>query len=384
MGSLRVAVDARPLAHPYTGIGQYLRRLMNELLEISAHRYFLYGNGADIAPPARWADVVWRTTRHSAPLLNHAHARFTFPRWARADEADVYFAPRHFLPPLPVGMAGVLTIHDLVWRTHPDTMRMGGRALERRTTPASIARADQLLTTTESVRQDVVALTPDADERLRVAPLAPTIEPEQPNAATADPHDAPRSAVARPFAEPYFVFCGTMEPRKNLGRLLAAYASLVDDDNPPRQRMLIISSGGWHNDTVKAAAERLGERVAVVADADDADKTALIAAADFLVQPSLHEGFGLPVADALALGTPVLAANTGALPEVAADAALYVDPASTSDIQDKLNRMCADANLRADLAAAARRRAAEFSWRRTAEITLAAIEDAAAGRGRRV
>jgi glycosyltransferase involved in cell wall biosynthesis len=171
--------------------------------------------------------------------------------------------------------------------------------------------------------------------------------------------------------EPYFLYVGTIQPRKNLVRLLEAFAQL----SPEAPRLVIAGKRGWLSAPIERRAAELGlaERVVFAGYVPDAELPGLLRGALAFVFPSLYEGFGMPVLEAMAAGVPVLTSSTSALPEVAGDAALLVDPCDTAAIAGGMARLAGDASLRADLRARGLARAAEFTWERCARETLAVL-----------
>jgi glycosyltransferase involved in cell wall biosynthesis len=371
---LKIAVDARPLLHPHNGIGQYLHNLLEGLLPGSPHRWFLY-TAEPFDPPSNWHTAVLRCGRPGSRLGRIAFAQALFPKWARSDGCDVFWSPRHQLPlRLPAGIATALTIHDLTWKTHPRTMTTSGRWWERIMTPRSIHAADCIFTTSEAVQRSLAQHFPQALAKVSVIPLSSNIDLI--------------AAQAREIDVPYFVFCGSVEPRKNLERLLHAHAGLCTHAetgaantrvNPPH-RLVIITGDSWHSTVVDRLIADNATHVSVFRAISETRKAGLLQHADFVVQPSLYEGFGLPVVEALKLGLPVLAANTGALPEVAGSAAVYVDPFSEADIAQALQRLCNDSGLRNRLRAAAHKEADRFDWATAAAATLQQLEALQPGR----
>ncbi len=369
---MNIAVDARPLLQPYNGIGQYLHNLLEGLLPGSPHRWFLY-TSEPFDPPSHWQRAVLRSGKPGNRLGNTVLAQVLFPKWARSDRCDVFWSPRHQLPlRLPAGMATALTIHDLTWKTHPSTMTVYGRWWERSMTPRSIRAADAIFTTSEAVRRSLQQHFPRMQGKVSVIPLSSNIDliPAQP----------------RELDGPYFVFCGSIEPRKNLARLLRAHAhrrappGATNSPLSPPHKLVIITGDRWQSTVVDRLIADSNGHVKIFRAISETRKAGLLQHAEFLVQPSLYEGFGLPVVEALKLGLPVLAANTGALPEVAGTAALYVDPLSEADIAQALLRMCNDTALRTRLQSAAHKEASRFDWASAAAATLAQLESLQLGR----
>ena len=362
---MRIAVDARPLSAPRTGIGRYLAELLQRMLKGSNHQWFLYGpapaweklspslDGPSAAPP----NVVVRTP----DLLGELHAQVQFPRWAALDRVDVFWSPRHRVP-VRLPTPAVVTIHDLVWKHAPETMRPLGYVLERAMMPRSINRANRLIAVSRATKCSIQRHFPEAAHKTTVVHAASFVSP---------------SAIPVPCVpRPYGLFVGTVEPRKNLQRLLAAFARIKDD---VQHDLHLVGGAGWRMPKLNALvrAHGLESRVHALGSLEDEDLLAQYAGCDFVAMPSLYEGFGLPIIEAMTFGKPVLTGNTSSMPEIAGDAGLLVDPASIDDIACGLKRMMTDASLRSRLAGAARQRAMNFSWDSAAAETIRVIESAA-------
>jgi glycosyltransferase involved in cell wall biosynthesis len=270
----------------------------------------------------------------------------------------------------------VVTIYDLSFVSHPESHMSANVEHCLRGTKLAIDRADALIAISESTRRELIETMGAPPARIVVTPLA------------ADPglgrvSDPGRLAAARrryELPERFVLFLGAMEPRKNLLRLIEAFAVLKPALR--RETVLVVAGAqGWLNDSVRDRADRLGlaESVRFAGYVAAEDLAALYSLATVFAYPSLWEGFGLPVLEAMACGTPVLTSDVSSLPEVAGDAALLVPPTDVEAIADGLTRLLGDAALRSDLAARGLRRVAAFSWERCARETLAVYTKVAQG-----
>lgn len=363
---MRIAVDARP---GIAGIGRYLTELLRRMPQQSSHEWFLYGPGpgwetsvpsADMhsTDPAARGNVVVRSPNRADEL----HAQVMFPRWAALDRADVFWSPRHRLP-IRLTTPAVVTIHDLVWKHAPETMRPLGHLVERATMPGSIRRARRLIAVSRATKHSIERYFPEAANKTIVIQ----------EASFTDAPEPPAAPVTRPFA----LFVGTVEPRKNIERLLKAFAIIKDE---VAHDLHLVGGAGWRmpKPTALIRANGLESRVHHLGALEDEDLQREYAGCDFLAMPSLYEGCGLPIIEAMTFGKPVLTSNSSAMPEIAGDAGLLVDPMSIEDIARGLKRMMTDAMLRVRLADAAHRRAKDFSWDSAAAETVRVIESAAA------
>ncbi|HWQ12991.1 MAG TPA: glycosyltransferase family 1 protein [Roseiflexaceae bacterium] len=302
---------------------------------------------------------------------------------------DVFHASDQFLH-APPGAAIVVTIHDMTTRVHPEWHVHANAAMHDAKDRFALQRATRVIADSRATREDIVRHLGVPAERISVVYLGydERFRPHTP--------DETRTALERHglYHGGYILSLGTLEPRKNYERLIAAYARRSAACQVLRAEAgagssalstqhsalpLVIAGGhGWHDEPILAAPERYGVagQVRFLGRVDDADLPALVAGARLFVYPSLYEGFGLPVLEALAAGVPVVAANATSLPEVLGDAGLLCDPRDPEDIARRMAEVLADPALAARLREAGPRRAAQFSWRRCARETLAAYEAA--------
>jgi glycosyltransferase involved in cell wall biosynthesis len=267
-------------------------------------------------------------------------------------------------------------VHDLAFKRFPETAPLATRRWLSRL-DASLARASQVIVVSEQTRRDLLESSPRAarlTDRLTVVPLGVDTEFFRP------PHADDVERVRRRYSieGPFLLSLGGIEPRKNLPALIRAYATLPEDVRPT----LVIAGPvapwnpeGW--DLVRPSLEALPppvrDRVVVTGYVSEQEKVALLGGAEALVYPSLYEGFGLPVLEAMACDTPVLTSNVSALPDTAGGAALLVDPNDAEDIAAGMERLLTDTPLRERLREAGIARAASFSWDETARLTAGVL-----------
>lgn len=270
----------------------------------------------------------------------------------------------------------VVTIYDLSFVTHPEAHLPANIEHCLRGTKLAIDRADALIAISESTRMELIDKMGAPPERIVVTPLAsdPSLR------RVSDP--ATLAAVRQRYELPerFILFLGAVEPRKNLLRLIEAFAALKPDLR--RETPLVVAgANGWLNESVRERVDELGlgESVRFPGYIAGEDVAALYSLATVFAYPSLWEGFGLPVLEAMACGAPVLTSDVSAIPEVAGDAAFFVPPMDVEAIAEGLTRLLGDAELRADLAARGLRRAAAFSWERCARETLAVYRSVVRG-----
>ena len=381
---LTVAVDISPLFDSLTGVGWYLHELLRELADRPGLRLRLYGPTMFVGPEgprpvaalpegraAEWVrhevsdDLLVRRS-WLTPLM-----RVVEPRLVAADGNRVVFAP-NFVPPRPLAASSgplVTTVHDMTLHRTPWAMREETRADLERKLEQTIARAHTVVTPTETVRAELL-------ERFRGPAGAVRAIHEAARLGRVTPGELPAAFPAR-----FVLHVGTLEPRKNVATLLAAWPRLraAMADAPP---LVLCGKLGWQpesieGDLARAAAEgwllRLGY-------APDETLAALYDRAALVVCPSHYEGFGLPLVEAMSAGTPIVCSDIPVFREVAADAALFVPPDDPAGWARAVAELLSDPIRARGLAARGTARVRDFSWRRTAERTLAVWSDAAGGR----
>jgi glycosyltransferase involved in cell wall biosynthesis len=297
------------------------------------------------------------------PLLYESWHRLRRPRVELATgPVDVVHATAVAIPPKTVPL--VVTIHDLAFLADRSHATAHGNRFFRRGTELARRHADLVLCPSQATIDECLAAGFDAD-RLRLVPWGVHSRP-------AGEGDVGRVRARYRLARPYVLFNGTIEPRKNLGALMIAFAALEGHDVD----LAVVGPEGWNEDLDTLTAP-LGDRVKPLGFLPRADLDALLAGAEVFCYPSLREGFGLPVLEAMAQGTAVVTSSGTATEEVAGDAALLVDPHDPSTITEALDRLLSDKDAADELGRRGRERAAEFTWRRTADLTAAAYAEVA-------
>lgn len=355
----RIGVDARPLSIPTTGIGRYTEALLTRMVR-SEHQWFLYSDRPLRVDFSSFPNVHVRTGQLRQGKLSSLYAQWQFPRWARRDRLDVFWSPRHHLPLLlPDSIGKVVTIHDLVWKRFPGTMTRFGRLLERLLMPPSIRAADAVIAVSESTAHELVELFSEAGRKLRTIHEAPFL---------------PLADDVGPLGD-YFLFVGTLEPRKNLAGLLRAYSEYVQTADGPLP-LKICGGAGWGMQPLVELIQEfeLESWVELLGYVNDEQLPHLYRGARALLIPSLYEGFGLPIVEAYSQGTPVMTSNSGAMREVAADGALLVDSQCRHDMRDAMLQLTSAKGIVVDLKARALCQAGRLSWDKAAAETLAVMD----------
>lgn len=364
-----VGYDATTIAGRVSGVGYYTRRLLHALIAGDGYgaveRLLVLSNRpVPIAPGPR--------------VQVHAQGRLPFralwmqlelPRLLRTLRPDlVHFT--NYLAPLAGSVPYVVSFHDMTLRLFPHLHTLKKRLLTAGLLPRVARRARLVLTPSESSSRDLVRWLGVDAGRVRVIPYAPP-DDFRPVA------EGPETLAALGVRPPYLLHVGTLEPRKNLARVLRAFARIAP--RLPEAMFVVAGPPGWDHGAARreAARARLGARVVFLGYVPEAELPRLYTHAAALVYPSLYEGFGLPVVEAMACGAPVLTSLTSSTAEIGYGAALLVDPLDEPGIAATMAALLTDARLRAELREKGLVRAASFTWDRTARATVEAYREAA-------
>ncbi len=362
-----IYLDVSAAVHRRAGLGRYAESLTRALVALAPERYALFYNREHgVEPltglehlPARTVALGYKPWRMLVWLGQLAHVGFD----RLLPDAVLFHATEHLLLSLR-SIPTVLTVHDLIFRHLPEHHKPLNRWYLNLALPLYCRRATHIIAVSECTRRDLLAAYGLPPEKVTVVHEA------------ADPRFCPQPSetVAEVRAryglpERYLLFVGTIEPRKNLTRLLAAFEALHAERLS--DALVIVGRRGWLYTGFLAALERSPARRAVLFPGyvPDHDLPALYAGAQALAFPSLYEGFGLPVLEALACGTPVVASNASSVPEAGGDAALYCEPTDVEGLIQALRRILRDPDLREEMRARGFAQAARFSWEQTARET---------------
>lgn len=376
---MRIAVDMGACSPSGGGISRYVECMLGEMHGMApADQWLLYGRGGMLRAYGAMSGVAIRSDGLPHDAGRIASLVTSLPCWSAIDRPDIFWGPAHRLPAwLPASTARVVTIHDLCWIKAPQTMRAVSRRLDASFMPRAIRQADKVIAVSSATARDFERAFPQAAAKVVVVAegVSPLPEPHEPAALRAAGIDGP-----------YVLFVGTLEPRKNLDRLLEAYAAVQRDndhcDNDHWPGLVIAGAPGWGGRSLESRCAELGlgAKVRILGRVDDKMLATLYRHALFLAMPSLYEGFGLPLVEAMSQGRAVLTSQNSSMPEVAGPAGLLVDPLSTESIAQGFKQMVQDTALREKLAGAAVAQAKLFSWTLSARATLEVMRQAVAQR----
>jgi glycosyltransferase involved in cell wall biosynthesis len=363
---MRIGVDARVLSQQLTGIGVYLKCLLDALQALDhKNYYYLLSHGQinfEIGNP-HWEKIEGRCQRK---YLSTFWMQYYGPNIASDLKLDLFWGSRHQLPLfLHRGIKTVLTIHDIVHLLYPQTMAMPNLLAERLLMKRSIQRADFIIADSKSTASGIqkeYRIRPDKVDV--VYPGSPILRGNIFDCRTDD----------NGFYQKYFLFVGTLEPRKNIEFILAAFAFLKPEHHGIG--LVVVGDVGWKNKATlkKLESHIFNSRIHLTGYVTTDRLLSIYKNALCLLFPSLYEGFGFPILEAMACGTPVITSNVSSMPEVAGDAALLVDPYDVHALVEAMDKIIKDGNLRAHLISKGFERVKQFSWDRCARETLGVFE----------
>jgi glycosyltransferase involved in cell wall biosynthesis len=371
--TVNICIDLSAAVHHRAGIGRYAQELTSALVALDRGHTFtaFYNRPADAEPDSPvdrlakitvpWGDKPWRLRTMLAHVARHSQDRL-FPG------VDLFHATDHLLPYLG-RVPSVFTLYDLTYLL-TDTHSSLNRLFLTLMVPRFLRAANGVITISESARSDLLHNYAIDPEKVRViyGGVSPSFRPAMP---------AEQAQVRAKYGLPqhYMLTVGTIEPRKNLSRLLEAYRSLLDRRSDID--LVIVGRLGWRSDEFFASLRQLGleQRVVLLHSVPDADLPVLYGLAEVFVFPSLYEGFGLPPLEAMACGTPVVASNRSSLPEVVGDAGIRVDPLDVAALAEAIEGVLTNPDLAQRLRAEGLVQAARFTWPAAAQATWQVYRD---------
>jgi glycosyltransferase involved in cell wall biosynthesis len=364
---VRVYLDVSAAVHRRAGLGRYAESLTRSLVVANPDRYALFYNAErGIEPlaglehlPTRTVALGYKPWRMLVWLGQLARVGFD----QLIPNAELFHATEHLLLPLR-GVPTVLTVHDLIFRHLPEHHKPLNRWYLNLTMPLYCRRATRIIAVSEFTRRDLVAAYDLPSEKITVI-----YEAADPRFHIQLPESIAAVRTRYGLPDRYLLFVSTIEPRKNLTRLLGTFEALHTDRLT--DGLVIVGRRGWLYDDFFVALERSPARDAVIFPGyvPDEDLPAIYTGAQALVFPSLYEGFGLPVLEAMACGTPVVTSCTSSLPEVGGDAALYCNPTDEEEMTEATRRLLCDTALQEEMQARGLAQAAQFLWEQAAKET---------------
>lgn len=366
---MRIGVDARTLQATRYGVARYLTNILINCLELDErNEYILYLSAS--MPPADYpipeGDRLRYSVLHARPSILWRH--LALPLQMHKDKCDLHFSPSYFVPMLKV-CPYVVVVHDISFKAHPEWFAKDKRMIFDGIFWRKVAKAEAIVTVSEYSKTEIIKHLGVDEDRIRVI-----LEDAGGNFIPLR-EEVQLSAVKERYGLPrdFVLTVGALHTRRNIPRLLEALARLEAETNSPID-VLVVGSQAPFSPPVDIAeiASQVGlrGRALHVDYISEEDLVLLYNACTMLAYPSLYEGFGLPVLEALACGTPVACSNVTSIPEVAGNAALYFDPCDIDDMAKALGQVWNEPDRRDELRKAGLERASLFSWREASRELL--------------
>jgi glycosyltransferase involved in cell wall biosynthesis len=392
---MRIGINAQLLSfsqnYRNAGISRYIRYLLTALANQSRlHEYIIFVNGQDVidqlcdfagkdvtgdSGQTRMTYIV-ESWPESRPISRVVWEQFKLPRLIREKRLNVFHSPANVLPEkLPHSCVGVVTLHDLAFLRYPHALTRSKRVYHRTLTMRSLRRATMIIANSNSTKQDAIELAGIPANHIQM--VYPCIEERFSNVILDEELQFFRQAHGLTMG--YLLYLGTLEPRKNIATLIEAYAQLRKIYGR-EEKLVLAGAKGWLFDSLFQKVQDLGleSEVLFPGFVSDAEQLLWYHSASVFVYPSLYEGFGMPVTEALACGIPVVTSNVSSLPEAGATLALTVDPHDSETMARAIHKTLTDQTLRKQCQAQAKRVRQQFSAQRMAEQTVAVYEQSAA------
>jgi glycosyltransferase involved in cell wall biosynthesis len=368
--TMKILINALLLNSRFSGVQYSTEHLLHTLTAIGSggHEITVLTGAAYQSPLAGNAGfntekVSFDTANRPARIL---FEHFRLPGYFRRKGFQLYHATGYILPWF-ADMPSVLTVHDLIALDHPEYCKTETALYYRTSLPRSIKKADRIIAVSYTVKQDILRrfnIPPD-----RITVIYHGVDPSFQKVTHL--HTLNRVRLKYNLPDRYILFVGNLEPKKNLGRLIDAYLWLKKGKAIPH-KLLIVGQDGWKTGDVLRKITTSGPAPDIVSTGyvDREDLPAIYSMSALFAFPSLYEGFGMPVLEAMACGVPVLVSNAGALPEIAGNISPRVDPTSVAAIAEGILRLLGDEQLRTTNIRYGLHRAGSFTWENTAWQTL--------------
>ncbi len=367
---MRIGIDATALPSLLFGAGNYVVRLTRALSQVEpANDYIVFTKPQSAALFKGREHVHTVSVSLPARELRIAWEQTVLPVLVRRYRLDLLHSP-HYTMPFLAGAPSVVTLHDMTFFLYPEVHKAYKRLFFRAMIRLSGKRANALIADSESTLQDVVQILGTSPEKITAVPLGVSSD-YRPIRLPAD-IEGVRSRYHLP--DKIILSVGELQARKNLANLIHAYAQLVQ--RGLKHSLVLAGRKGWMYQNLFRAVEalHLSDRVIFTGYVQEQDLPCLYNAADIVAYPSLYEGFGLPVLEAMACGTPVVTSNVSSMPEIVSDAGILVNPRNVDELAEGLWRPIMDRDLHAELARKGLERSRLYSWERTAKETYAVYE----------
>lgn len=375
---MKIGFDIDSLTIKSGGIGRYAVNLINSIARISLSKtqneiFIFFHNSFDRNLIEKYPNVKF-VKKHTNVKSNVLRKGIFIPFSIKRMKIDLFHGLDHIGIPFIYKSKRckyVATIHDLITLIYPDKFTFKHRLIQNTLLPKVLRKADRIIADSNSTKYDIVRFYPEYESKTKVIYVGMDKKFFQRSS-----HETEKALKKYNINFKYFLFLGTVEPRKNIINVIEAFIRLKQKGNV-EYKLVITGRKGW---LYKEILERMRKTpfsndIVFTDFIDDEDLPFLYSGAEIFLYPSLYEGFGLPLLEAMACGTPVITSNVSSLPEIAGDAALLVNPVNIEEIARAVERLTRDSKLREEMRKKALERAMFFSWEKAAKETLKIYEE---------
>lgn len=355
---MRIAFLADSLDKQYGGIHVYTKELLRALAEVDKENEYLVIRSESKNEFPGMEEIVVPYSR--LPVYRAWRLFFQLPRLLNKRNVDIVVEPAHFGPfNLPSHIKRVTVVHDLTMYLFPGMHVFSSQLLQRIFLPRILKKADHIITNSANTSKDLERLFPFTKNKTTSVLLGKD--------ERFKPQGKPKTLAKYKITKPYILYLGTLEPRKNIDTIIRAFNDFKHLSKLPHQLVLAGKKGWKISNTMKLLEDSpFKNQIRTPGYVDSEDQASLYSMAEMFVYPSVYEGFGLPVLEAMSCGTPVITCDNSAIPEVGGDAVLYVSPTSVSDLTKAMMTLASDEKFRLEIGKKGIEQAAKFSWKKTA------------------
>lgn len=374
MGKMRIGIDISRTIEETTGVGYYAKNLVHALAKIdSENDYLLYGIFYDCYPKD-WKQVHVPKSRNFRLHQKHSLSWLVRKKWKNYEkyrekllgEIDLLHSTAYTMP-MVSSLKVIVTIHDLSCFVYPKYHTQANYQFVTKNVHQAARRASFIIADSENTKRDIIKFLHVPEDRIKTIYLA---------VSEIFTEKCSLESIARiknkfSIKKPYFLGVGSIEPRKNLESALIAFKALFEFKRNDYQ-FVLVGGKGWENETFYRLLKKLNidDSLIFTGYVPEKDLPALYQGAELFVYPSFYEGFGLPVLEAMASGTPVVTSKTSSLPEVAGNAAILIDPTNVFDLYEAMDAIVTNPILKEELKGKGLEQSKKFSWGKTARQTL--------------
>lgn len=364
---LKIAIIADALDYQYAGIYYYTQEILHALARIDTENEYLFvrsNSEGDISKNIKELVIPTPKFPGSSPFRLFA----SIPTILHKEKVDIVVEPRHFGPfNLPKNIKRITFIHDLTPLHHPEWHQFTSRTLQKIFLPSILKKADHILTNSEFTKQDIIKYFPYTASK-----ITPTLLGKE---DFFSPQPNPSLLENLGIKKPYLLHVGTIEPRKNLIVLLKAFEQYKQTTQNDLQ-LVLVGKKGWKSDAFFQHLEnsKVKKDINLIGYVQRQELVALYSSAEAFIFPSLFEGFGLPILEAMSCGCPIICSNAGSLPEVGGSACTYFNPHSYEELHQIIKNIIGNQSLQQKMSTASLQQAEKFSWDKTAKETLSVFE----------